>query len=242
MSVAKSRKVGGCMSLFGEQQTVHSKDQKIKTTLAELAGAGAGAGIGLVGMKLGNIKYHNDALKAGLEHTQDLKDSEQNWRTMMGIHNGDIDRRSLDEFDQRRFLNLMDEHKDDLEYMKQHPREAESMIRDMASGQVVPLHPEQAKPSQMNQLLESFKKKRVELGGNVVPLFEDERIQIPHMLENPKLNSLPPLLGLAGMYGAGILAKKHFDNENQGQQETHDLNRLQEMLAKLKEKESQSNH
>lgn len=243
MCIGISRKEGGEMSLFGEQSTVHSKEQQRKTTLAELAGGGIGAGAGLIASKLGNLKYQERALKSGLSQTKDIQNAEKHWKTMLDLTNGKLTMQDVP-FNKREFYQKqMEENTDDLNYMKEHPSKSPQLLQELGRGKVEKLFPDQAEPSKIKQLMDSFKKKQVVLGGNVEPLFagaQEERMFFPHTLENPALHSLPAFMGLAGMYGAGVMARKHFDKENEGQQEEHDLNRLQELLLALKAKDSQS--
>lgn len=232
------------MGLFDKKTTEHSKGQQTKTTLAELTGAGVGVGAGALAGALGNVKYHRNALQGALQESQDMNDSESNWRRMIDLYTGKEDLNGLDDRERRRFRRLIDENKDDLENLKNHPGQIEPLLKDMKRGQVVPLFPDKAQPSTFKQVINQFTPKKVDLrGDNIQPIFEEEKLMIPHTIENPALRriALPSALGLAGMTAAGMMARKHFDKHNEANKDDHDLNRLEELLAALKAKESQSN-
>lgn len=242
MNLRINGKEGDYMSLFDGQSTPHSKEQQRKVTMAELAGAGIGLGTGAIAGALGNIKYRENARKDAFQQSKDLDNSEENWRKMIDLHTGKMKFKDMGERERRRFVGLLDENKDDLDYLKEHPNEVEPLLKDMKRGQVIPLFPDQAEPSKVKQIIEEFTPKKVDLRGeNVKPLFADEEM-IPHIMENPVFKGLPPLLGLAGMTVAGMMARKHFDKQNESHKDEHDLNRLQELLDALKAKESNSNH
>lgn len=247
MGVSKCRKVGESMSLFGGKDTSHSKKQQRRTTLAELAGAGAGVGAGTVAAQLGHVKYQQNSHNQAMQDSKDINDTEQNWKTMLDIQNGKINMDDLDERKQRRFKRLIEDNAEDLNYYQEHPKEFNSLLKDLKQGQVVPLNPNQKQPSVLKQLVERLSpQKPVDLrGGNVEPLFtgqEEARMMFPNIIEHPAMYGIPAFFGLAGMAGAGMIARKHYDKVNEKNQEDDDLDKLQQMLSALKEKESQSNH
>lgn len=230
------------MGLFDQPNAEHTKEQKKKVILSELGGATLGAGLGSLGVKIGDVHYQSQALKNGLKLTRAKEIAAKDWKTLFALSNGNLTLEDLPFENRKFFKQQLEENGEQLNYFKQHPRDALQGMKELQKGKVQRLFPNQAEPSKLKSLLQSFQKQKVVLGKNVEPLFtgaQESKMLYPHNITNPALRSLPVLTGLAGLYGAGAIARRHFDKENEKHQEEHDLDRLQKLLKALKAKESQ---
>lgn len=227
------------MSLFGNNDNPLTKEQQTKVTLAELGGGAVGAGLGALGGKVMNAANEKKTLIDGLAATKDKEVAEGNWRTLLSLQKGEITLEDLP-VDQRKFFaKQLQENAGDLTYMANNYKGEKDLMNELRRGKVEPLFPDQ-KPSLMNLLFQKAPQTVDLTKDNVEPLFRganEHKMEIPHKYTAPKSPLLTGGLGIAGMMGAGYALKKHYANQNEGTHNEDDLQRLQNMLNALQNRE-----
>lgn len=227
MKVTIRREEGANMSLFNNEKL--STEQDVKTNLAQLAGGAVGAGLGfLAGIPL-SARHENKLLDEAVKASRDKEIAEKNWNILLKLKKGNVTLDDLDFGERDFFAKQLEENAEDLDYLIKNPQEAKRSMDDLRSGKVQPLFGK-----------DTPKRGLFQRGGvgvdlrpsNVVPLFKDEnKLLFPHKVQHPRTKSLAPLLGLAGAYGAGHLATKHYMKANEEKYREEELQKFKEMLA-----------
>lgn len=206
------------MSLFGGSP--YSAEQNNRITLAELAGGAVGAGGGYVASRISDERYKNKLLQEGLKTTRDKEIAEKNWKILLDLYKGNMTIEDLPLEKREFYTQQLEENAEDLKHLARNPKEARQSFEELRRGKVEPLFKHEKAPSR--------------------PLFprslEEIRRPNPYAIHNPKTRFLPALMGMAGMWGAGSMLRKHYDKTNQEQYSEEDLERLQGMLWALGKK------